>query len=217
MDHCNDAPPIAAQKSTTLTYFLTTNVEEDLLSSLLPPHSTERLVSEEDEGGRIIEGGGQRSFRLREEFFGSRPAKVFVQKISFKLRVRRLNCVELFYALVAAIGSESRRCLRGRGGHMHVVCMQRWLATARPPVGAADHGLATCIGRLAAATCGHGQLRPARKGQPVAASPTASRGGGAGRRGGRPLAGRQPPLALGQRRRRRSEGEGGSGHLFEKR
>ncbi|RZR89440.1 hypothetical protein BHM03_00017150 [Ensete ventricosum] len=112
-----------------------------------------------------------RSFRLREEFFGSRPAKVFVQKISFKLRVRRLNCVELFYALVAAIGSESRRCLRGRGGHMHVVCMQRWLATARPPVGAADHGLATCIGRLAAATCGHGQLRPARKGQPVAASP----------------------------------------------
>ncbi|RRT51421.1 hypothetical protein B296_00033672, partial [Ensete ventricosum] len=45
----------------------------------------------------------------------------------------RLNHVELFYALVAAIGSESRHCLRGRGGNMHVVYMQRWLATARPP------------------------------------------------------------------------------------
>ncbi|RWV78694.1 hypothetical protein GW17_00060291 [Ensete ventricosum] len=59
----------------------------------------------------------------------------------------RLNRVELFYALVAAIGSESRRCLRGRGGHMHAVCMQRCLATAKPPVGAT--------------TCGHGRLRPA--------------------------------------------------------
>ncbi|RRT65992.1 hypothetical protein B296_00012902 [Ensete ventricosum] len=34
------------------------------------------------------------------------------------------------------IGSERRRCLRG--GHMHALCMQRWLATARPPAGAAD-------------------------------------------------------------------------------
>ncbi|RZR99335.1 hypothetical protein BHM03_00028854 [Ensete ventricosum] len=116
-------------------------------------------------------------------------AKVFVRKIGFKLRVMRLNRVELFYTLVAAIGSENRRCLRARGGHMHAVCMQRWLATARPPVGAADHGLATCKGRLPAgatarrgnnpqgvATCGHDQLRPARKGQPTSASPTASRG-----------------------------------------
>ncbi|RWW41928.1 hypothetical protein BHE74_00052554 [Ensete ventricosum] len=63
----------------------------------------------------------------------------------------RLNRVELFYALVAAIGSESRRCLRGRGGHMHAVCMQRWLATARPPVVAASHGLATYKGRPVAA------------------------------------------------------------------
>ncbi|RWW64013.1 hypothetical protein BHE74_00028771 [Ensete ventricosum] len=42
-------------------------------------------------------------------------AKVFVRKIGFKLRVMRLNRVELFYALVAVIGSESRHCLRGRG------------------------------------------------------------------------------------------------------
>ncbi|RZR74884.1 hypothetical protein BHM03_00045504 [Ensete ventricosum] len=63
----------------------------------------------------------------------------------------RLNRVELFYALVVANGSESRRCLRGRGNHMHVVCMQRWLAMARPPAGAVNHGLATCNGRPATA------------------------------------------------------------------
>ncbi|RZS05308.1 hypothetical protein BHM03_00035797 [Ensete ventricosum] len=74
-------------------------------------------------------------------------AKVFVRKISFKLRVMRLNRVELFYALVAAIGNKSRRCLRGRGGHLHVVCMQRWLVMARPLAGAVGHGLATCKGR----------------------------------------------------------------------
>ncbi|RZS14377.1 hypothetical protein BHM03_00046059 [Ensete ventricosum] len=79
-------------------------------------------------------------------------AKVFMRKIDFKLRVMRLNHVELFYTLVAAIGSESRRSLRGRGGHMHAVYMQRWLATARPPVGMAGHGLATCRGRPPAGT-----------------------------------------------------------------
>ncbi|RWW58658.1 hypothetical protein BHE74_00034451 [Ensete ventricosum] len=63
----------------------------------------------------------------------------------------RLNYIELFYTLVAAFGSESRRCLQGRGGHMHDVYMQRWLATARPPIGAVGHDLATCKGRLAAA------------------------------------------------------------------
>ncbi|RWW61973.1 hypothetical protein BHE74_00030927 [Ensete ventricosum] len=63
----------------------------------------------------------------------------------------RLNRIELFYVLVAAIGSESRHCLRERDGHMHVVCMQRWLATARPPTGAVGHGLATCKGRPAVA------------------------------------------------------------------
>ncbi|RRT73451.1 hypothetical protein B296_00006597 [Ensete ventricosum] len=59
----------------------------------------------------------------------------------------RLNRVELLYALVVAIGSESRRYLLGRGGHMHVVCMQRWLATARPPAGVVGCNLATYKGR----------------------------------------------------------------------
>ncbi|RRT69176.1 hypothetical protein B296_00001940, partial [Ensete ventricosum] len=63
----------------------------------------------------------------------------------------RLNRVELFYALVAAIGNESRCCLRGRGSHMQAVCMQRWLAMTRPLVGATGLGLATCKGRPAAA------------------------------------------------------------------
>ncbi|RWV77006.1 hypothetical protein GW17_00062227 [Ensete ventricosum] len=63
----------------------------------------------------------------------------------------RLNSVELFYALVAAIGSENRRCEWGRGGHMHAVCMQRWLAMARPPAGAVGHGQATCKGWSAVA------------------------------------------------------------------
>ncbi|RRT37032.1 hypothetical protein B296_00041019 [Ensete ventricosum] len=45
-------------------------------------------------------------------------AKVFVQKIGFKLCVMILNRVELFYVLVAAIGSESRRCLHAEvAGH----------------------------------------------------------------------------------------------------
>ncbi|RRT31691.1 hypothetical protein B296_00045961 [Ensete ventricosum] len=53
--------------------------------------------------------------------------------------------------LVAAIGSESRHYLRVRGGHMHAVYMQRWLAKAKPPAGATSHGLATCKGRSAMA------------------------------------------------------------------
>ncbi|RZS26521.1 hypothetical protein BHM03_00059868 [Ensete ventricosum] len=105
----------------------------------------------------------------------------------------RLNRVELFYAFVASIGSESRRYLRGKGGHMLDVCMQRWLATA------VDLGLATCKGATdcsqapckgaaarrgsnlqGAATYGHDRLHPAcrggrqrlaRKGQLVAANP----------------------------------------------
>ncbi|RZS24785.1 hypothetical protein BHM03_00057894 [Ensete ventricosum] len=138
----------------------------------------------------------------------------------------RLNHVELFYALVAAIGSESRRCLRGRGGHMHAVCMQRWLATARAPAGAAGYGLATCKGWPAtakaplqggdrlqprppckgAATRRHGRLRLARKGLSLTASPVANRGGDAGRRGGRPLAG-WLLTAKGSRRLRRGSGD----------
>ncbi|RWV78788.1 hypothetical protein GW17_00060194 [Ensete ventricosum] len=108
-------------------------------------------------------------------------AKVFVRKIGFKLHMMRFNHVELFYALVSVIGGESRRCLRGRGGHMHVVCMQRWLATARPSTGAAGHSLATS----ARGDRSQGQ-QPTRGGhlraQQGAASPTASRGHGASRR-----------------------------------
>ncbi|RWV77229.1 hypothetical protein GW17_00061977 [Ensete ventricosum] len=105
----------------------------------------------------------------------------------------RLNRVELFYALVAAIGSESRCCLRGRGGHMHVVCMQRWLATARPSVGAVDHAWLLARGDWLRPPEGQPPAdQPARKALPPAASPTASRGGGSGRRGGYPLARRLP-------------------------
>ncbi|RWV83065.1 hypothetical protein GW17_00055378 [Ensete ventricosum] len=113
--------------------------------------------------------------------------------------------MELFYALVAAIGSESRRCLWGRGGHIHAVCMQRWLATAKPLARAVGHGLATCKGwatvpkaPLQGAIVRRGsspQGAATRKGnshpraRPTAASPAASKGGGANRNGGRPLAG----------------------------
>ncbi|RZS16455.1 hypothetical protein BHM03_00048445 [Ensete ventricosum] len=93
---------------------------------------------------------------------------VFMRKIDFKLRVMRLNCVKLFYVLVAAIGSESRRCLSGRGSHMHVVCMQSWLAKARTPAGQPTMAwLPVRDSRpwpsplQGAATRGHGQLRPA--------------------------------------------------------
>ncbi|RWW54940.1 hypothetical protein BHE74_00038448 [Ensete ventricosum] len=138
---------------------------------------------------------------------------VFMRKIGFKLRVMRLNLVELFYTLKVAIGSESRRCMQERGGHMHAVYMQRWLATTKPPIWATGHGLATCKWRPAAATRrgsspqgaatrGHSRLWPAHKGLPPVASPSASRGGGAGRRGGRPLA-RRLPTAKGCRRLRR--------------
>ncbi|RRT73776.1 hypothetical protein B296_00027394 [Ensete ventricosum] len=103
---------------------------------------------------------------------------------------------------IGMIGSESRCCLRGRGGHMHVVCMQRWLVVARPPAGAAGHGLATYKGRPAMA-------RPlgavAHKGLLPVASPVASMGDGAGHRGDRPLAGRLP-TAKGSRRLCRGSG-----------
>ncbi|RRT50162.1 hypothetical protein B296_00026299 [Ensete ventricosum] len=75
----------------------------------------------------------------------------------------RLNHVELISALVAAIGSENRSCLWGRGDHMHAVCIQRWLATTRPPAGVAGHGLATYKGWPTAAKAplqGGGRLRP---------------------------------------------------------
>ncbi|RZS26470.1 hypothetical protein BHM03_00059816 [Ensete ventricosum] len=93
-------------------------------------------------------------------------AKVFVRIIGFKLRVMRLNRVELFYALVAAIGNESRRSLWGRGDHMHAVCIQSLQGVA---------------------TRGHGRQRPACKGLPPAASPATNKGDDVGRRGGHPL------------------------------
>ncbi|RZS19746.1 hypothetical protein BHM03_00052179 [Ensete ventricosum] len=133
-------------------------------------------------------------------------AKVFMRKVGFKQRVMRLNYVELFYALVAAIGSESRHCLRGRGGHMHAVCMQRWLATARPPIGAVGHGLATCKGRPPARAAA--RKGASRQGLPPASSPAASRGGGAGCRGGRPMAGWLPAAKGSHRLRRGSGGDG---------
>ncbi|RZS28750.1 hypothetical protein BHM03_00062387 [Ensete ventricosum] len=142
-------------------------------------------------------------------------AKVFIRKIGFKLRVMRLNRVELFYALVAVIDSESRRCLRGRGGHMPVVYMQRWLATARPPIGAVGHGLATCKGRPAAARppamgCRLQGQQPTRGGhpraRPVVASPQGPTGSGQPARGCRPLAGRLP-VAKGSCRLRRGNGD----------
>ncbi|RZR99699.1 hypothetical protein BHM03_00029297 [Ensete ventricosum] len=51
---------------------------------------------------------------------------------------------------------ESSRCRRARGGHLHAVYMQRWLAMARPPVRAVGHGLVTCKG---AAYYGQGPLQ----------------------------------------------------------
>ncbi|RWV85211.1 hypothetical protein GW17_00053012 [Ensete ventricosum] len=138
-----------------------------------------------------------------------------MRKIGFKLRVMRLNRVELFYALVAAIGNGSRRCLWGRGGHMHVVCMQRWLAMARPPAGATGYSQGPpARGRPAAARPpargdrpqgqqpawgSHPRARPAHKGLPPAASPATNRGG-------RPLPGRLPPAKGSRRLRRGNDG-----------
>ncbi|RWV80555.1 hypothetical protein GW17_00058157 [Ensete ventricosum] len=117
-------------------------------------------------------------------------AKVFMRKIGSKLRVMRLNCIELLYVLVAAISSESRHYLRGESGHMHAVCMQRWLAMARPPAGATGHGLATCKGRPTAA-------RPPARGDHPWAWPAVASPQGVTARG-------QPCHQ--QRQRRRSQG-----------
>ncbi|RWW84467.1 hypothetical protein BHE74_00006926 [Ensete ventricosum] len=70
---------------------------------------------------------------------GSIRAKVFVRKISFKLRVMRLNRVELFYALVAAkvgaaCGGGAATCMLSacRGSPLLATC-KGLPATARPP------------------------------------------------------------------------------------
>ncbi|RWV94562.1 hypothetical protein GW17_00042884 [Ensete ventricosum] len=138
----------------------------------------------------------------------------------------RLNHVELFYALVAAIGNESRRCLRGRGSHMHVVCMQRWLAMARPPAGVVGQDLANCKGRSVVArpaapargdACGQkrrprgSSAVPARECRPrPALLPAGARRQPQGWLSlGRVVAGRkeQSSPAQGQRRRRRRGGK----------
>ncbi|RWW09354.1 hypothetical protein GW17_00027162 [Ensete ventricosum] len=67
----------------------------------------------------------------------------------------------------------------------------------RPPTGTAGCGQPARVNRQ----------RLTRKGLPPAASPTATKGGGAGRRGGRPLAGRLPTIK-GSRRLRRCSGDG---------
>ncbi|RWV82393.1 hypothetical protein GW17_00056110 [Ensete ventricosum] len=63
-------------------------------------------------------------------------AKVFVGKIGFKLCVMRLNRVELFYTLVEAISSESRRCLQGWGSHMQGAVARN----GSSPPGVTTHG-----------------------------------------------------------------------------
>ncbi|RWV78563.1 hypothetical protein GW17_00060439 [Ensete ventricosum] len=98
--------------------------------------------------------------------------KIFVRKIGFKLYVMRLNRVELFYSLVAAMDSESP--LQGVAG--------------RPPAGTVD------CGQPAGATVNDlptraSRQRSTRKGLPPVTNPAASRGGDVGHRGGFPLTG----------------------------
>ncbi|RWW09120.1 hypothetical protein GW17_00027407 [Ensete ventricosum] len=73
-------------------------------------------------------------------------AKVFVRKIYFKLRVMRLNRVELFYAFLLRFHNK-----RNEDGQ---------LATAKPPARAANYGLATYKG---ATDCGQGPLHKGGK------------------------------------------------------
>ncbi|RWV95353.1 hypothetical protein GW17_00042028 [Ensete ventricosum] len=118
----------------------------------------------------------------------------------------RQEFVEENWELVKGSLEGCREFIESSGGHMHVVCMQMWLAATKPLAGAVGHGLATYKGRPATA-------RPlgaaARKGLLPVASPAASRGGGAGRRGGRPLAG-WLPTEKGSCRLCRGSGGGGT-------
>ncbi|RWV95038.1 hypothetical protein GW17_00042371 [Ensete ventricosum] len=79
--------------------------------------------------------------------------------------------------------------------HDRLTAKLRWLATARPPAGEPVMAWLPTRG-------GHPRARPA------AASPAASRGSDAGRRGGCPLVGRLP-VAKGSRRFRRGSDYGG--------
>ncbi|RWV83093.1 hypothetical protein GW17_00055348 [Ensete ventricosum] len=100
-------------------------------------------------------------------------AKVFVRKIGFKLRVMRLNRVELFYALVTAkVGTA---CGEGAATCMLSTCRQRWLATVRPLAGAPAMALVPARGSrlrpgpLQGATARRGSTRKGR--HPRARSP----------------------------------------------
>ncbi|RZS02951.1 hypothetical protein BHM03_00033050 [Ensete ventricosum] len=105
-------------------------------------------------------------------------AKVFVQKIGFKLHVIRLNRVESFYALL--LHFYNKRSEKTGQSTM-----------ARPLTGAVGHGLATCKGAPTAR--GHGRLQRADYGQPTRGDPNDS---GAYRKGDCRQA-RQPPPAQG--------------------
>ncbi|RWW37037.1 hypothetical protein BHE74_00057898 [Ensete ventricosum] len=136
-------------------------------------------------------------------------ATVFMRKISFKLRVMRLNGIESFYVLLLRFYSE--RSEEGRP------------AVAISLVGVVGHGQAPCRGTTyGQAGCRGSRLRPrlparrrlvdrkqsltrvvARRRPPVGTvahkdaarhlqGAAASKGGGVDRKGGRPLAGRLP-------------------------
>ncbi|RWW29870.1 hypothetical protein GW17_00005582 [Ensete ventricosum] len=79
-------------------------------------------------------------------------AKIFVRKISFKLRVMRLNHVELFYAFLLHFLSEDSE-------------EEGWPATASPHAGPATHGQAGCKWQSPAGA-GGGCPPQGRKGQP---------------------------------------------------
>ncbi|RWV84054.1 hypothetical protein GW17_00054266 [Ensete ventricosum] len=100
--------------------------------------------------------------------------------------------------------------LQGAAGYGHAPCKGQ-PATARPPT-RGGHPRARPTASQPPGAVGNDQpvrtnrLRPARKGLPPTASPTANRGDIAGHRSGRPLAGRLP-TAKGSRRLRRGSGE----------
>ncbi|RWW19814.1 hypothetical protein GW17_00016104 [Ensete ventricosum] len=138
-------------------------------------------------------------------------AKVFVRKIGFKLRVMRLNRVESFYVFLLHFHSEGSEEGRPATTNPHVGPATHGQAAAKAPCKGAGRlwpGPAHKEGRRrsqgqqpagAATARWHtrlqrdarkgGRLQGARKGLSLAANPTTSRGGGADRRGGRPLAG----------------------------
>ncbi|RWW37126.1 hypothetical protein BHE74_00057804 [Ensete ventricosum] len=112
-------------------------------------------------------------------------AKVFMQKIGFKLHVLRLNRVESFYAFLLYFYS---KCSEER----------RQPAMANPSAGVAGHGKAPAKGATGCGNCPRARPlaaqclteRLAHKGLLPTARVTASRGSNVGRRGCRPLVGR---------------------------